>query len=127
MEKGRILVVDDEPQTCELLKAFLQIRGYTVMTASTGAEALTVLEETQPHLILLDIMMPGMDGLETLRRIRERDRAVGIIMITAAHEEDIAREAVRRGAYDYITKPIDFSYLELSILTKLATGEWAGV
>ncbi|MBI3989778.1 MAG: response regulator [candidate division NC10 bacterium] len=120
MEKPKILVVDDEPQALELLKAFLQIKGYAVMTASSGAEALTVLEERRPHLILLDVMMPGMDGLETLRRIRERDQAVGILMITAANDEEIAKKAVRQGAYDYITKPIDLAYLELAILTRLA-------
>lgn len=120
MEKARILVVDDDPKVREILKDFLEIKGYAVTTVSSGAEALTVLEETQPHLILLDIMMPGMDGLETLRRIREMDQAVGIVMITSVDEGEIAKEAVRRGAYDYITKPIDLAYLELVILTRLA-------
>lgn len=90
------------------------------MTASSGAEALTVIEEKRPHLILLDIIMPGMDGLETLQRIREVDQGVGIIMITAVDEEEIAKEAVRRGAYDYLTKPLDLTYLELVVLTRLA-------
>jgi len=124
MEKPRILVVDDEPKACELLQDFLEAKGYTVVTASSGAEALAVAKETQPSLILLDIRMPGMDGLETLQRIQKLNKAARIIMITAADEEEIAKEAMHRGAYDYITKPIDFGYLEVSILTGLAqTGQ----
>jgi DNA-binding NtrC family response regulator len=70
--------------------------------------------------------MPGMDGLETLRELKSIDPGVSVIMITAVHEENIALEAMGEGAFDYITKPVDPNYLELSLLTKmtLADAEW---
>ncbi len=123
MEQPRILVVDDEPEVRELLTDFLEVRGYQVMTAVSGPEALKAVEEARPSLILLDVRMPGMDGLETLQRIRAMDRAVRIVMITAAGEEEIGKEALKRGAYDYVTKPLDLGYLELAILTGLAREE----
>lgn len=67
-EKDRILVVDDDAGVHEVLKEFLEAKGYAVFTASSGAEALKLVEEQRPHLILLDILMPGMDGVETARR-----------------------------------------------------------
>jgi len=115
-----LLVVDDEPAVRELLKEYLELKGYVVITASTGAEALTAVQEQRPRLILLDILMPGMDGLAILQRIRRIDPTVGVIMLTAVGDEEIAKEALRQGAYDYITKPVDLAYLELAILAKLA-------
>lgn len=119
-KRERILVVDDEREVREVLRDFLETKGYVVSVASTGEEALTAVQQHQPCLILLDLMMPGMNGLETIQRIREIDRAVGIIMVTAVADPKIAKEAIAQEAYDYITKPIDLGYLELAILTKLA-------
>ena len=115
----RVLVVDDEPKAVELLQDFLTLKGYAVITAPNGQEALRKVREERPHLILLDICMPKMDGLEVLRGIREIDREVGIIMVTAVHEEDTGREALKLGAFDYITKPLDFQYLERSLWCKI--------
>lgn len=123
MEKARILVVDDEAHVRELLKDFLERKGYAVSTAPDGAEALSAVQEQKPQLVLLDVRMPGMDGLETLRRIRAVDGTVGVIMLTALHDEDIAKEAMRREAYDYVTKPVSLRYLELAVLTRLAQAE----
>ena len=116
----KVLVVDDEPQAVELLEEFLTAKGYAVVGASGGEEALLRLKEERPHLMLLDIRMPVMDGLEVLRRAREIDREVGIVMVTAVNEESIGREALRMGAYDYITKPLDFDYLERVLWVKIA-------
>ena len=116
----KVLVVDDEPQAVELLEEFLTAKGYAVVGASGGEEALCRLKEERPHLMLLDIRMPVMDGLEVLRRAREIDREVGIVMVTAVNEESIGREALRIGAYDYITKPLDFDYLERVLWVKIA-------
>ena len=116
----KVLVVDDEPQAVELLEEFLTAKGYAVVGASGGAEALHKLKEERPHLMLLDIRMPEMGGLEVLRRAREIDREVGIVMITAVNEESMGREALRMGAYDYITKPLDFDYLERVLWVKIA-------
>ena len=115
----KVLVVDDEPQAVELLEEFLTAKGYAVVGASGGEEALRRLKEERPHLMLLDIRMPVMDGLEVLRRAREIDREVGIVMVTAVNEESIGRAALRMGAYDYITKPLDFDYLERVLWVKM--------
>jgi two-component system, NtrC family, response regulator AtoC len=115
----KVLVVDDESQAVELLEEFLTAKGYAVVGASGGEEALRRLKEERPHLMLLDIRMPAMDGLEVLRRAREIDREVGIVMVTAVNEDSIGREALRMGAYDYITKPLDFDYLERVLWVKM--------
>ena len=120
MEKKKILVVDDEPWVCEMLKEFLESRGYPVLTALSGQEALAAVQEERPDLILLDILMPGMNGLEALQRIREIDPTAGVIMLTGLLDEEVARQAMQQEAYDYLTKPVDLDYLELTILAKLA-------
>ena len=117
----RVLVVDDEPKAVELLQDFLTLKGYAVITAPNGQEALRKVKEERPHLILLDICMPKMDGLEVLKQVREIDHEVGIIMVTAVHQEETGREALKLGAFDYITKPLDFDYLERSLWCKITT------
>ena len=116
---GRVLVVDDEPQAVELLQEFLLAKGYEVSTAGDGAEALRKVKAERPHLVLLDVRMPKMDGLEVLRQLRQIDQTVGVIMVTAAHEEETGRQAMALGAFDYITKPLDLPYLEQSLWYKI--------
>ena len=116
----RILVVDDEPDAVELLVEYLTGKGHTVTSAASGPEALRRLKEDRPHLILLDIMMPGMSGLEVLKRARAIDSEVGIIVVTAVHEDELGRQALAQGAFDFITKPVDFQYLDQCIWHKLA-------
>ncbi len=96
-------------------------KGYEVVTASDGEEALRMVKEHRPHLILLDVRMPKMNGMEVLRRVREVDREVGVIMVTAVNEEETGREALKMGAFDYITKPLDLKYLERSLWVKITT------
>jgi CheY-like chemotaxis protein len=116
----KILVVDDEPAVCHVLKDFLESRGYGVAVAYNGPEALEAYEKERPDVVLLDIRMPGMDGMEVLRRLKAFDPRASIIMVTAVHEEDIAKEALAQGAFEYITKPIHANYLEVSLMAKLA-------
>jgi two-component system, NtrC family, response regulator AtoC len=118
---ARILVVDDEPDSVELLQEFLTGKGYDVVTASNGEEALRKVKEERPHLILLDVRMPGMNGLDVLRKVREFDQEVGVIMVTAVNEEDTGRDALKLGAFDYIVKPLNFEYLERSLWYKVTT------
>lgn len=118
---ARILVVDDEPDSVELLQEFLTVKGYEVVTAFNGEEALRKVKEERPHLILLDVRMPGMNGLDVLRKVREFDQEVGVIMVTAVNEEDTGREALKLGAFDYIVKPLNFEYLERSLWYKVTT------
>ena len=109
--KVRVLVVDDEPEICELLKQFLGDNGYEVHTALSGEESIGIVKSYSPHFILLDIMMPGLNGIETLAKIREVDKVAVVVMVTALHDITMARDAIEIGASDYITKPIDLKYL----------------
>ena len=112
MEKApTILVVDDEEMIQKLLKVNLIADGYEVITASSGEEALALMDKQEPDLIILDIMMPGIDGFQTLNLIRKRSE-VPVIMLTARAEELTLRDSLDLGADDYVQKP--FSLLELS-------------
>ena len=102
----RVLVVDDEPDAVELLQEFLMAKGYEVLAASNGEEALRRVKEERPHLILLDVRMPKMNGLEVLKQVREIDHEVGVIMVTAVNEEETGRQGLTLGAFDYLTKPL---------------------
>jgi DNA-binding response OmpR family regulator len=116
------LVVDDEPRLVEAMQLYLRLKGYEVETALTGEEALQKAEATHPHVILLDIRMPKMDGLQVLRHVRRIDRDVGVIIITAVNDPEIRHEALAGGAADFITKPIDLKYLDRSIRAVLGPG-----
>ncbi len=117
----RVLIVDDEPDFVELLREFLSAKGYEVAAAYDGEEALRKVKEDRPHLILLDVRMPKMNGLEVLRQVREIDHEVGVIMVTAVDEEETGRQALKLGAFDYMTKPLDLKYLERSLWYKIST------
>jgi len=108
---AKVLVVDDDPKAVELLVEFLSTKGYEVLTATSGEEALRRVKEDRPHLVLLDVEMPKMNGMETLRRIREIDPEMGVIMATGVNEEDVGRKALELGAFDYVVKPLDMEDL----------------
>jgi two-component system NtrC family response regulator len=112
-------MVDDEPDTCEVISHFLGRRGYAVITANSAEEALSKLSTEKPELILLDILMPGMDGIECLRKIREINKEVPIIMVTCIIDIDTANQAIELGATDYLTKPLGYNALETAISTYL--------
>src|SRR5687768_4452080 len=107
----RVLIVDDEPNLVDAIRLYLEMEGYVILTAMSGREALDKLRDLLPDLIILDVMMPGMDGFETLREIR-RASNVPVIMLTARGEEDDKVRGLRLGADDYVAKP--FSQRELS-------------
>lgn len=100
-----ILVVDDEIGILELVSAILRKRGFKVVTASDGTEALDIVAGGEPELVLLDYVMPGMNGFEVLSEIRERSPDVPVIIMTGRGSERIAVELMKAGAYDYIQKP----------------------
>jgi adenylate cyclase len=111
-EEPTVLVVDDVPQNTRLLDAVLTPRGYHVLTAGSGEDALGMLAEHQPDLVLLDILMPGLDGYQVCRRIRE-DPATAflpVVMITASGNQEKVR-AIEAGADDFVTKPFDHAEL----------------
>lgn len=112
----RVLVADDERTIRELLERFLRRRGCVVALASDGRETLACLRREQPDMLLLDIRMPGPDGLEVLRVIREEQLPVGPIWAISGYATDEeAREALRLGAADFINKPLDLEYLDWSL------------
>ncbi len=104
MGAGTILVVDDEPKVCDLLKVYLERSGYGVLCAKDGSSALTAVERHSPDLILLDLNLPGMDGIEVCKQIRKTSD-IPIIMITARDEEADRIVGLEIGADDYVTKP----------------------
>jgi two-component system KDP operon response regulator KdpE len=106
MRKHLILVVDDEPAIVRLVRTKLQADGYAVITASRGEDALTILENERPDLIVLDLMMPGIDGFEALRRIRSQSQ-VPVIMLTARAGDADRLKGFHGGADDYLTKPFN--------------------
>jgi two-component system response regulator (stage 0 sporulation protein F) len=116
---GRILIVDDEAPVLEVLSEYFATQGYAVDTASNGAEALAAAERLRPDLVLLDVRMPGMDGVEVLRKLRDLDRQLAVIMVTANEDVALARETLKIGAFDYVSKPFDFRYLDRAVAAGL--------
>lgn len=117
---GRILIVDDEQSVREVLGEYFSEQGYGVATAGGGEEALALVRQEAPDLVLLDVRMQGLDGVETLRRLREMAPQVSVIMVTANEDVGLARETLKLGALDYVAKPFDFVYLERAVLAGLA-------
>jgi DNA-binding NtrC family response regulator len=110
-----ILVVDDDPYIQEALQDRLEALGYRVSLAADGQEALEIVERKDPQLILLDIEMPGMKGLDVLKEIRRKERDVPVIMITAYGSIDLAVQAMKEGAYDFVPKPFDPGHVALVV------------
>ena len=110
--KTTIMVIDDQPGIRRLLAEVLQEDGYNIVIAANGYEALQKVKETTPHLILMDMKMPGMDGLETFRELKKLGKAERVIMMTAYGELELVKEAMSLGAYKYITKPFDINVIK---------------
>ena len=110
-----ILVVDDEPQIRDLLKRFLSLRGYKVQVVSDGQQALTMVQQEAPQLIVLDMYMPGMNGVEVLRQLRGRKFTGGVILLTASQDDKLLQEALDLGSVDVMGKPVDLERLALAI------------
>ncbi len=121
----RILVADDEEELRTVLAEYLGGRGYAVSHARNGREAMERVQE-DPHLkiVLLDVSMPLMGGMEVLREIMATDRHPAVIMMTAVADREIARQAMKTGAFDYILKPFDFAAIEASITACLSHSEY---
>lgn len=114
----KILVVDDEVEACNALKEFLSMKGYEVHTAFDGPTAIDKVKEVGPHIVLLDLIMPEMGGVEVLKEIKKIDSAVGVIVLSVVSDNEKAKETMELGAYDYITKPVDLNYLETVLMVK---------
>lgn len=126
MSKGRarILVIDDEPRYVWAIRANLEARGYTVLTAEDGYRGIELVAAENPHLVLLDIRLPGLDGLEVCRRIREFS-TVPILMLTALAEDTDKVKGLDTGADDYMTKPFSAEELLARVRASLRRAEFS--
>jgi DNA-binding NtrC family response regulator len=115
MSRTHILVVDDDASVRRVLKLQLEEAGYRVHAASDSTEAEAILEQEKPKLVITDLMMPGSSGLDLLQRIKAEDLDTTVIIITAFGSVETAVSAMRSGAYDYITKPIDYDALVIAV------------
>lgn len=120
--KATILVVDDNTDNVEILRAFLESRGFTIAEARDGRAALAKVEEIKPDLVLLDVMMPGMDGWEVCRVIKQHPQLgdTKVVMVTAKGGFEDKFEGLRSGADDYVVKPVDFKDLMGKVERNLA-------
>ena len=118
---GPILLVDNDPKFQQIMREFLALKGFRVIVASSGQEALEQLMCSDPWVVLLDMKMPEMDGLSTLKRIRVSHPNVPVIFVTQGDEEEIIGEARLLGVNDCLLKPFSFEALEAILLTKIVT------
>lgn len=111
MAEGRVLLVDDEQEFVELLAERMRTRGLTVRTAYNGADAIALAEQESFDAVILDMVMPEMDGMETMRRLREKIPEIQIIMLTGYANLPAGIDAIKQGAVDYLEKPADINQL----------------
>ena len=119
MEKARIMVIDDEESMCKFMQIMLKKEGYDVSSAQSGKEALGELRSSHYDLVIADLMMPEMNGLELLSKVRSIDPELNFIVMTAYASVDTAIEALKKGAFDYIAKPFKVDELKITIRKSL--------
>ena len=119
-KRPRILVVDNEMDVCNFVKSFFELRGFDVVTAFNGDEALKVLEHIHPDLIILDVVMrTEHEGFDYLPKVKKASPSSKVIMITGVDDKESIASAKKLGADDYITKPLVLKYLESAVLSKV--------
>ena len=114
-ERVRVLVIDDDPGVRDYMEALVSRQGYRVFAVADGEQALKTLDETQPDLVTLDLVMPKKGGLEALKEIREKDPAARVVVISALDQRQPLMEALKLGAADYIVKPFEKDRVEEAI------------
>ncbi|BBI31077.1 response regulator [Cohnella abietis] len=122
MDKKRLLIVDDQVGIRILLLEVFATEGYETFQAANGRTALEIVRSHRPDLVLLDMKIPGMDGLEILKQIKEHDRSIKVIMMTAYGELDMIKEATDLGALMHFTKPFDIDEMRLAVNMQMGEG-----
>ena len=119
-ERVKLLIVEDYPDTREMLALFFSSEGYEVVTVQNGREALDAIEQDPSFdVVLLDVFIPKIGGMEVLKEIHDRMPELSVILLTALADKEIAQDALRLGAFDYILKPFDLAHVEASVLACL--------
>lgn len=113
--RSRVLIIDDQPSILESMEIFFRLRNWEVFTAGTGREGLELIQKVHPSLVLLDIRLPGMSGLEVLEHVREGRPDIQVVMITAFQSMESTIQAIKLGAFDYLHKPIDITEMDAVI------------
>src|SRR6188472_1902129 len=122
MPKSRVLVIDDEAAIRDSLKMTLEYEGYEFLGAATGQEGLALIERESPDLVLLDVKMPGMDGLEVLDRLRASNETLPVVVVSGHGTIRTAVEATKKGAFDFIEKPFASDRVLVSLRNALDQG-----
>lgn len=117
---AKLLVIDDDKDTCEFLKDFFEARKCVVLTALSGEEGLSIIKADKPDIVLLDVRMKGLNGLEVLKEVKEFDKNIKVIMVTVASDEQTRQQAMDLGADDFIKKPLNTQYLEGTVSLKVS-------
>jgi DNA-binding NtrC family response regulator len=115
MAQTKVLLVDDEKEFASALAERLQLRNYEVKSASNALEALGIVNSFLPDVVLLDLKIPGMDGIETLKAIKKFDSTIEVIMLTGHGDTRSVEEGMKSGAFEYIMKPVDIGELTIKI------------
>lgn len=121
-QKVKILVVDDDKETADMARDFLKNEGYNCLVTYDSRKALSIIKSQRPDLIFLDIVMPNLDGIELLNKIKHISKKIKVVMMSGVTDEEVCREAIKKGASGYITKPFSLQQLKLTVLTALLEG-----
>ncbi len=111
MEKIKLMLVDDEERFLATTKKLIEKKGIEVLTAQSGGEAINIISNNNVHVVILDVKMPGLDGISTLKWIKQLHPLTEVIMLTGHATVESSIEGLKTGAYDYLTKPIDINFL----------------
>ena len=119
MKTKKVLIIDDDQQILDILKKFVKLNDCSVDVESTAEKGLAMVRTGEFDIVILDIMLPDLDGIEVLKRIQRISPNLPVIMITGGNDDERAKECLKSGAADFIAKPFDFEYLRTSMLVNI--------
>lgn len=114
----KLMVIDDEIGLCNVVRRYFSEKGYTVFISQEGGEAISILKTEKPNILILDIKMPGINGVEILKLAKQLNKTLKVIVVSAIRDDSIVKEVMRLGASSYITKPFKLEELEKKVTGK---------